>query len=391
MIAYLDLPSGLSGDMLLGCLVDAGWPLKRLEALPKRLGLPEGVCRIRALTVRKQSLRAIQVEIDRVETGTTRHLEDVRSIIERGDLPDAIKQRATSVFVRLAECEAKVHGTTVDKIHFHEVGALDAIVDVVGGVSGLHELDIDELYAAPPPLGDGWIDTEHGRMPLPAPATIELLAAVHAPTRPAPGPGEWLTPTGAALLAELARFEQPLMSLDRIGIGAGQRDCDWPNIARIWLGERTAAGPMIQIDTNIDDMNPQLYGAVSDRLFVAGARDVWLTPIQMKKGRPAVVLSVLAPVDAEVRLSDLILRETTTLGLRVHHVYRHEAKRRNEEVHTRFGAITVKLKWVDDDLVGATPEYEHCRMLAERAGTSTREVYDAAVAAADALLNAKRT
>ena len=148
---------------------------------------------------------------------------------------------------------------------------------------------------------------------------------------------------------------------------------------------------MIQIDTNIDDMNPQLYGAVSDRLFVAGARDVWLTPIQMKKGRPAVVLSVLAPVDAEVRLSDLILRETTTLGLRVHHVYRHEAKRRNEEVHTRFGAITVKLKWVDDDLVGATPEYEHCRMLAERAGTSTREVYDAAVAAADALLNAKRT
>ena len=233
MIAYLDLPSGLSGDMLLGCLVDAGWPLKRLEALPKRLGLPEGVCRIRALTVRKQSLRAIQVEIDRVETGTTRHLEDVRSIIERGDLPDAIKQRATSVFVRLAECEAKVHGTTVDKIHFHEVGALDAIVDVVGGVSGLHELDIDELYAAPPPLGDGWIDTEHGRMPLPAPATIELLAAVHAPTRPAPGPGEWLTPTGAALLAELARFEQPLMSLDRIGIGAGQRDCDWPNIARI--------------------------------------------------------------------------------------------------------------------------------------------------------------
>lgn len=391
MIAYLDLPSGLSGDMLLGCLVDAGWPLKRLEALPKRLGLPEGVCRIRALTVRKQSLRAIQVEIDRVETGTTRHLEDVRSIIERGDLPDAIKQRATSVFVRLAECEAKVHGTTVDKIHFHEVGALDAIIDVVGGVSGLHELDIDELYAAPPPLGDGWIDTEHGRMPLPAPATIELLATVHAPTRPAPGPGEWLTPTGAALLAELARFEQPLMSLDRIGIGAGQRDCDWPNIARIWLGERTRAGPMIQIDTNIDDMNPQLYGAVSDRLFVAGARDVWLTPVQMKKGRPAVVLSVLAPADAEVRLSDLILRETTTLGLRVHHVYRHEAKRRNEEVHTRFGAITVKLKWVDDDLVGATPEYEHCRTLAERAGTSTREVYDAAVAAADALLNDKRT
>jgi uncharacterized protein (TIGR00299 family) protein len=387
MIAYLDLPSGLSGDMLLGCLVDCGWSIERLRHTIESLSLPAEEWAVLVETVVKSSLRATRVDV-LVEEGThQRRLADIVGIISESSLPKPICQRAIAVFNRLADAEARVHGTTREQVHFHEVGAMDAIVDIVGSIAGLHDLGIDKLYASPIPLGPGWTPSAHGRLPLPAPATLELLSAVGAPTRPAPGPGELVTPTAAALLAELATFEQPAITLSRIGIGAGQRDFDWPNIARMWLGEGEASHPLVQLETNIDDMNPQLYSAVSDHLFAAGALDVWLTPVQMKKGRPGVVLSVLGNTEDEQRLADILLRHTTTLGVRVQRMaHRHIARREIREVTTPFGELRVKVKWICDEAVGAFPEYEDCREAAERTGATVMTVHQSAVVAGLTLL-----
>lgn len=379
MIAYLDLPAGLSGDMFLGCLVDAGWPVESLRATLDALELPVGSWDVRAEQVLRGPLRATLVRVDVADSTQHRHLSAVRAIIEHASLAPSVQAHAIATFARLAAAEARVHGEPVAQVHFHEVGALDAIVDIVGAAAGLHALGIEQLYASGAPLGSGWTESAHGRIPLPAPATLELLAAAKAPTRPAPGPGELVTPTGAALLAQYARFEQPEMQLARIGIGAGQRDPAWPNVARLWLGEPLAAGPMVEIATNIDDMNPELYGAVSQRLFEAGARDVWLAPVQMKKGRPGVVLSVLAPAALEGALSDLLLRETTTLGVRVHTVHRHEAGREQRTVDTRYGPVQVKIKLVDGEVWGAMPEYDDCLRVAEAADVPVRLVYEEAL------------
>lgn len=392
MIAYLDLPSGVSGDMLLGCLVDCGWPAERLRETIEALRLPRGEWAVQVQTVQKGAFRATQVEVLFEEGRQRRGLADIRKIIESSALPQIVRTRAVSVFWRLANAEAKVHGTTPDEVHFHEVGAIDAIIDVVGVIAGFHELGLDPIHSSPLPLGPGWAGGEHGKIPLPAPATLELLAAANAPSRPAPGPGEWVTPTGAALLAELVRFEQPAMRLVRIGVGAGQRECAWPNVARLWMGEAESGGPLVQLETNIDDMNPQLYPAVSETLFAAGAKDVWLTPIQMKKGRPGVLLSVLAPAELESQLAEIILRQTTTLGVRVHSLrHRHEARREIRAAQTPFGSINVKLKWVGDQAIGAAPEFEDCRKLADAANVALRTVHEAAAAAAQSLLESIRT
>lgn len=382
MIAYLDLPSGISGDMLLGCLVDGGWPLAALRATVEQLGLPPGSWQVAAKTVMRGPLRATLVSVDVVEGDRHRHLHDICALIELSGLPPAVQARAIAVFLRLAQAEAAVHGTTVEEVHFHEVGALDAIIDITGVCMGLHALGVDQLYASSVPLGEGWTMTQHGRLPLPAPATLALLAAVEAPTRPAPGPGELVTPTGAALLAELAEFRQPRMQLQRIGQGTGQKDFAWPNVARLWLGEPLASGGLVQIETNIDDMNPELYGDVSQSLFDAGALDVWTTPIQMKKGRPGVLLSVLAPAACETALADILLRETTTLGVRVHPVSRHEAQRTFATVATAYGPVQVKIKWVEGAPVGAKPEYDDCVRVARSHKVPLRLVYEAAQAAA---------
>ena len=392
MIAYLDIPSGISGDMFLGCLVDAGWSIERLKFTIAQLRLPTEEWSIEARQVMKGPLRATLVDVQAAEGHHHRHLKDIRAIIEASDLPKNVQERALAVFLRLAGAEAKVHGTTVDKIHFHEVGAVDAIIDIVGVCAGLAELNITKLYASPFPLGAGWAQTDHGQIPLPAPATLELLAAAKAPTRPAPGPGEWVTPTGAALVSEFAEFAQPFITLEKIGTGAGQKTTPWPNVARLWLGNAAARGPLVQLDTNIDDMNPQLYAAVSDKLFAAGAKDVWFTPIQMKKNRPAILLSALGSAASEAALSRVMLEETTTLGVRVHELdHRHEARRKMHTVETPFGAVQVKTKWLDDQAIAAMPEYDDCRALAEAAKVPVRTVYEAATAAAQALLQSLKT
>lgn len=441
MIGYLDLPSGISGDMFLGCLIDAGWSIDQLRAALDKLHLPDPV-KVDAREVMKGPLRAMRVNVHSPENeehphqqhehahghhphshehshehhhhhdhGHThghshehdhghhqhphRNLDDVRKIIESSDLPQPVKQKAVAVFVRLANAEAKVHGTTVDKIHFHEVGALDAIADIVGTVAGLHELGIERLYASGMPLGHGWTDSQHGKIPLPAPATLQLLSAANAPSRPNPGPGELVTPTGAALVCELAKFEQPMMRLQKIAIGAGKRETAWPNAARLWLGTElsltsdSSQKSIVQIETNIDDMNPQFYGPLSERLFAAGALDVWLVPMQMKKNRPGVLLGVLAPASTQRTVADIILRETTTLGVRVHPVERFEAEREIRSITTPYGAVQVKLKTWGGQIVGAMPEYEDCRRLAETKNLPVKLVYESAFAAAQELLMQK--
>ena len=382
MIAYLDLPSGISGDMFLGCLVDAGWPVAALEATIAQLGLPAGTWTLEQKTVMRGPLRATLVDVRAVVGDAHRHLHHIRAILEQSSLAVPLQERALAVFTRLATAEATVHGSTLEEVHFHEVGAIDAIIDIVGVCAGLAALGVERLYASGAPLGEGWTNSAHGRIPLPAPATLALLTAVNAPTRPAPGPGELVTPTGAALLAELATFYQPRMKLQRIGIGAGQKEFAWPNVARLWLGEPVDEGQLIQIETNIDDMNPELYAAVSEQLFTAGALDVWTTPIQMKKGRPALLLSVLAPASREQVLAEILLQETTTLGLRVHTVHRHEAQRDFITVETRYGAVPMKRKWLHNRVVGMKPEYEACLRLAKQQQVPVRAVYEAAVAVA---------
>lgn len=396
-LAYLDTPSGISGDIFLGCLVDAGWPLSALQSAVERLNLPQGCWRIHAQPAMQGSIRATRIHVDVSEQTTERHLADVEAVIQAAHLPAQIKRRAMAVFTRLAAVEARIHGAALHDVHFHEVGGLDAIIDIVGVCTGLHELSIETLYASALPLGPGWANSMHGRIPLPAPATLELLAEVGAPTVPAPGPGELVTPTGAALLAELAEFRQPQMRLTRIGYGAGQKEFDWPNVARLWLGEKAAqeARPptgeplesLVVIETNIDDMNPELYGPAQRNLFEAGALDVWTTAIAMKKARPGTLLRVLAQPSDESRLSALLLRETTTLGVRVYPVRRRIAERQMKTVATPFGPVRVKLKRVEGAVVGAKPEFDDCQALADASGAPLPSVYAAALAAASPLVN----
>lgn len=396
-LAFLDTPSGIAGDILLGCLVDAGWPLDSLQATVAGLRLPHDSWKIGAEYAMRGGVRATLVRVDVNEDDTHRHLADVHEIIENGELPAMVERRACAVFTRLAEAEATIHDSSPDQVHFHEVGALDAIIDIVGVCAGLHELNVGRLCASALPLGPGWAKSQHGQIPLPAPATLALLAAVDAPTVPAPGAGELVTPTGAALLAELAEFRRPAMRLRKIGYGAGRKQFDWPNVARLWLGDEideeaagsngTPSGALVIIETNIDDMSPELYEPVQRLLLEAGALDVWTTAIAMKKGRPATKISVLSEQSSELTLAAILLRQTTTLGVRVYPVRRHIAERAFETVATPYGSVLVKLKRVGGEIVGAKAEFEDCRRLAAAAGTPLPAVYAAAQAAASALVS----
>ncbi len=297
------------------------------------------------------------------------------------------KEKGARVFRRLAEAEAKVHGESVETVHLHDVGAVDAIVDVMGTVAGLRVLGVEEVFASPLPAGDGSIEGPHGSLPVPAPATLELLSRVKAPLR-APGAerGELVTPTGAAIVTTLAKFERPEMTLERVGYGAGSRDiAGRPNMLRIWLGERIAAStPMVLIETNIDDMTGEMLGYARDKLLEVGAADVWFTSIQMKKGRPGLMLSVLCSEAEEAALARLLLRETSTLGVRVRPVHRWEAEREVLEFESSLGPAAVKVKRLPGEPPSVAPEFEACKRLAEASGLPLAEVYRVVQAEAEA-------
>lgn len=377
-IAYLDCFSGVSGDMLLGALLDAGLPLEELRAELSRL--PLGGYTLHSRRVRRAGIAATQALVEAAEGEPPRTLPEILRIIDSSSLPAADRQRGAEVFRRLAEAEAKVHGEGVESVHLHEVGAVDAIVDVMGTIAGLRLLRVEGVYASPLPLAGGEAPGRHGVLPLPAPAVLELLAAAGAPVRPAAGehPVELVTPTGAAIVAALARFQRPEMALERVGYGAGARDLPGrPNVLRLWLGEAISAGPrtMLLMETNIDDMTGEMLAHVQARLLEAGAADAWLVPVQMKKGRPGVVLSVLCSEEQEEELVRLILRETSTLGVRVRPVRRWEAEREVLEFQSSLGPAVAKVKELPGEPPRVSPEYEACRRLAEARGLPLAQVY----------------
>jgi uncharacterized protein (TIGR00299 family) protein len=389
-VAYLDCFSGASGDMILGAMVDAGLSLASLRA--ELAKLPLTGYRLSARKVRRADLAATQVRVTVAKKQPPRRLADILSLIEDGSLPPADKEKGVAIFRRLAEAEAKVHGLPLAEIHLHEAGAVDAIVDVMGAVAGLRLLGVEELFASALALGGGTTQSSHGALPVPAPATLELVASAGAPTVADQGGEDWelLTPTGAAIITTLARFQRPAVKVDCVGYGAGSRDiAGWPNVLRLWLGTAVeeARPLMLLAETNIDDMSPEILGYVQERLFASGAADVWLTPIQMKKGRPGVTLSVICPVEAEDAIVSLILRETSTLGVRLREVRRQEAEREVLAFESSLGPAVVKMKRLPGEPPQAAPEYEVCRRLAETSGRPLTEVYRIVQAEAQALLD----
>jgi uncharacterized protein (TIGR00299 family) protein len=358
--------------MLLGGLLDAGLELDALRAELSKMelagyALEEAQKREHGLTGTKLHVR------DTLEAYPARHLRHIRQIIEGSALSASVKQRSMAVIERLGSAEAQVHSVPLEEVHFHEVGAVDTIVDVVGFVAGLELLGVERVYASPIPLGSGTIQTAHGRLPVPVPATLAILSTVGAPTRSHPAQTEIVTPTGAALLAELAIFERPAMRVQHVGYGFGDKGFPWPNALRVWLGELQGNDPfhhdsVVEVECNLDDVTGETLGYTMERLFEAGALDVWFTSIQMKKNRPAVQLSLLAPEDRIDALALILMQETSTLGVRLFPpVHRLKADRRMREVETPWGVVRVKEKWLGERRLAVSPEYEDCARLARSA------------------------
>ncbi len=384
-IAYFDCSTGISGDMTLAALIDAGVDVGAVSAAVQSLGLP-GV-ELRVQTVRKKGFRATQVHVEHSERQPHRHLHDVLELINRSQLTPRQKDLASRIFRRLAQAEAHVHGQPVERVHFHEVGAVDSIVDVVGAAVGLDLLNVDRFVASPVPTGRGFVRIAHGVCSVPAPGTAELLKGV--PLADVPVEAELTTPTGAAILTTVVDQFGPLpaMTVEAIGYGAGSRDLpDRANVLRLFVGRLQEPGEVDQVcvlETNLDDVSGEVVGYTKRRLFEAGALDVYTTPIQMKKDRPGVVLTVLCrPADA-VRLEQILFDETATFGVRRWLVERTKRRRREHVVQTPFGPVRGKLGWTGRSSPVFVPEFESCREVAERHGVSLREVYRAAEAAFD--------
>jgi len=377
-ICYFDAFSGISGDMTVGALLDAGADATDLFRALESLGTGATV------SVEKTKRRGIAASKFRVEGGETkshRHLPHILQMIERGDLPARAKQNAAAVFQKLGEAEAKVHDISIEKVHFHEVGAVDSICDIVGACTALALLDIDEIHCSPVNVGAGTVKTEHGILPVPAPATAELLAGKPVYAR---GPAmELTTPTGAAIVSALASGFGSMPPLRMISAGYGAGDRDFPehaNVLRAIIGENTAATESTTIavlEANIDDSTPQVLGYAMERLFEAGALDVTLEPLLMKKNRPGSLLRVIARPESQETLAQLIFAETTTLGLRIYAAERRVQSRSITEIETPYGPVRIK---VSGDGAFA-PEYDDCRELARKTGTPLKEILAGANAA----------
>ena len=384
-IGYFDCFSGVSGDMILGALVDAGLALERLQAGIAALGVP-GIA-LSAERVRRGAFTGTLVHVHTDERGHPhRHLADVEAILNQAPLPDPVRFDAARIFRRLAEAEAGVHGTTPDRVHFHEVGALDALADVVGAAWGIRELGLERLSVSAINLGGGFVQAAHGKMPVPAPGTAALLAGV--PAYGSEVPMELATPTGVAVLTTLARDYGPMptMTVERVSYGAGQRDLEGQaNLLRLIVGE-SAAGPgrdqVAVLEATIDDMNPQFFEPLMERLFEAGALDVALTPVVMKKSRPGTVLTALVDPGGADRCAAVILRNSTTLGVRFHLASRWTLPRDVITVTTPHGEVRVKRAWLDGRLTVVAPEFDDCRRLAQASAVPIQVVFDEARRAA---------
>ncbi len=382
-IAYFDCFAGASGDMILGALLDAGLTIARLREEIAKLHLSH--YRLDVEKVIKTGIGGSQahVIIDQAHHDHHhRHLSHIREIIDGSDLDASVKEKSTAIFTRLAEAEARVHRSSVESVHFHEVGAMDAIIDVVGSVAALTALGIDKVFCSPLHVGSGTVECAHGTLPVPAPATAELIKGK--PVYSTGIVGELLTPTGAAILTTLSSGfgPMPAMQVQQIGYGAGTQDPGIPNLLRVCVGDaRDETGDYdvqqtVLMETTIDDMNPQLYDYLMGLLLGHGALDVFLTSVQMKKNRPGTLLSVICLPDAVGRFADLLMQETTTIGLRWRVENRIMARRQIESIETRHGPIDVKLARNNGRIINLTPEYDDCKRVALEKRIPLKKVLD---------------
>ena len=377
-IAYGELIGGISGDMFVAALLDLGLPLGTLKAELKKI--PTLKFTLKTSKKNVHAVRASQFQVICPPQEAPRSWDQIRNLLQRSKLSSSVKQTSVEIFARLAQAEAKIHGVAVDKVHFHEVGATDSIIDIVAAAIGLEALAIAQLHFSKIPLGHGITRSQHGPLPVPGPATLELLKGL--PTFGIDLESETVTPTGAALVKALGSGfgDQPSMTIDRIGYGTGQKDfANRPNLFRLSVGAPAANLPheeMFVIETNIDDMNPQHFDHVMERLFAAGARDVFLAPIQMKKNRPATLLTVICDLANRDRLAALILQETSTIGLRYYPVGRILLARTSKQVKTRYGEVTVKIVTQPDGSKRATPEYDDLKRIATAKRINLRTLHD---------------
>lgn len=379
--AYFDCFSGISGDMTVGALIDLGLNLNTLKKELKKLPLKN--YKLSAIKGERHHIAGTNFKVKIHKGHEYRTYIDIKRMIEKSTLKKPVKDLSLAIFKTLAEAEAKVHNCKVENVHFHEVGAVDSIIDIVGTAIGINELGIEKVYSSPLPLGSGFTKTSHGMMPVPAPATIKILKGV--PTKQSYVKSEIVTPTGAAIIKTLAHNfgEMPQMNILKIGYGVGDKDFkEVPNLLRVIVGEtqiqdsrfKVREKKLIMLETNIDDINPQIYEYVMERLFEAGALDVFLTPIQMKKNRPAVLLNCLCNENLKHKLLEIIFKETTSIGIRVYCVDRYCLDRKIQKVFTKYGRINVKVSKLNGKAINIQPEYEDCKRIAKQKKAPLKEV-----------------
>lgn len=383
-IAYFDCIAGISGDMALAALIDAGADFDELRLHLAKLPLEPFDLDVEETD--QHGLRATRVTVRASSAGVIRTYASIRALLDAADLPPEALRLAQRIFRGLAEAEARVHRKEVDNVTFHEVGAVDSIVDIAGTALALSMLEIERVFASAVPTGLGMTKTEHGVMPIPGPAVVELLRG--APMYSKGVAAELTTPTGAAILAATVEGfgELPPMRIESVGYGAGTHRLDFPNVLRILVGPAESAvastgneSEQLMLETNVDDLNPELYEYVLERVFAAGAQDAWLVPIVMKKGRPAVTIRVLCAPDREAEMRQIIFRETGTLGIRSAAVSKTTLDRDTVKVETTHGAVAVKIGVLDGRVVTVAPEYEDCARVAREAGVPVKDVYEEAV------------
>lgn len=382
-LAYLDCVGGLAGDMLLGALLDAGADLERLRGVPDALGL-SGV-EINVERVERQRIGALHVRVDAPADHMHRDYREIRNVVEKARLAAQPRTRSLEAFARLAEVEGRIHGVPVDDVHFHELGAVDTLVDVCGAFTLLDDLGVERVACSPLPFARGLTRAAHGVLPLPAPATLALLEG--APLVGVDSEAELVTPTGAAIAATVVQEWGPLppLTLERVGYGAGTADlADRPNVVRVLLGAEAAprTGDVVLLETNLDDLSPELVPDAVERCFAAGALDVWTVPAQMKKGRPGIVLAALSRRGAEADIARAMLEETTALGVRVAHLSRWELEREERVVEVAGGTVRVKVGMLDGRVVNLAPEHDDCAALAKTTGRAVKSIWAEALARA---------
>jgi uncharacterized protein (TIGR00299 family) protein len=386
-IAYFDCFAGASGDMILGALLDAGLPLKTLKAEIDKLHLDHYDLRVEKTVKKGISGSQAIVIIDERHHHYHRCLSDIKDIIKKSDLSDNIKEMTIKIFTKLAEAEAKVHHVSPDRVHFHEIGAMDAIIDIVGSVAGLEALGVDAVYCSSLHVGSGMVECAHGTLPVPAPATLELIRGK--PVYSTGVKGELLTPTGAAILTTLSSSFGPMpgMTVETIGYGAGRSEPAIPNLLRVSVGEQAIEWEgydterVAVIETVIDDMNPQIYQYIMEKLLNMGVKDIFLTPVYMKKNRPGTLVTVLCCFEMVTVVADILIRETTSIGLRWHIDDRIKADRKIKEIQTPYGPMRFKISGIKDGKVlNIFPEYEDCKRIAAEKNIPIKEVMIKAMA-----------